>query len=74
MSYNIGGMKILNEYLALGTMGITGGLAAWASSGPSKPKQAAPEAAAGSANPSKEEDEFIKNFVAEFEKSEKEGK
>ncbi|TIB75083.1 hypothetical protein E3Q22_01276 [Wallemia mellicola] len=73
MSYQIFGQKVLNEYLALGTIGLTGGIAYLASSGESKPKPA-PVAAAGSAEPSKEENEFIQNFVAEFEKSEKEGK
>ncbi|VDC07373.1 unnamed protein product [Peniophora sp. CBMAI 1063] len=69
MSYVIFGKAIKNEYLALGTLLSTVGLAVSMTGG--KKDAAAPKAAApatvGSSS-SKEEDEFIANFIKEAEK------
>ncbi|CAK9786964.1 unnamed protein product [Cutaneotrichosporon oleaginosum] len=73
MSYNIAGKAIKNEYIAIGTILSTIGIAVAASGGGDK------KAASTSAPPpvkedssintgNSEEDEFIRSFVAEAEK------
>ncbi|GAA5900884.1 hypothetical protein JCM5296_002206 [Sporobolomyces johnsonii] len=68
MSYTIAGKKILNEYIALGTYGLTG-LAAWAAmrGGSDKKVEAAPQINASS----DEEAAFIQNFINDLEHKEK---
>ncbi|EJT99214.1 hypothetical protein DACRYDRAFT_117981 [Dacryopinax primogenitus] len=76
MSYMILGRPIASEYLAIGTFLLTG-VGAWAATR----KSAVPPAAAGAKiikpaevtvqGASKEEEEFIRQFVAEAEKEDK---
>ncbi|KAL1407277.1 hypothetical protein Q8F55_006698 [Vanrija albida] len=70
MSYTIAGKAIKNEYLALGTILTTIGIAVAASGGEKKAATApAPIAKDTSINTgSKEEDDFIRAFVAAAEK------
>jgi len=70
MSYTILGRRIANEWLALGTFATVGTLAVYSTSGGSKaPANAKPEPPVTGS--SKEEEDFIKNFIAEAEKEEK---
>ncbi|KAI0251902.1 hypothetical protein BJV78DRAFT_1207610 [Lactifluus subvellereus] len=78
MSYTILGRAIKTEYLALGTLLSTVGLSYAAASGGSKDakpihKQTLQEVkdSVKLDSSSKEEEEFIKNFVAEAEKGSK---
>ncbi|KAG8811638.1 hypothetical protein FRC18_003369 [Serendipita sp. 400] len=67
MSYVIMGRRVASEYLTLGTLATLGGVIALSRAGGSKSKpQAAKENL--SLSGSTEEDDFIKNFVAEAEK------
>ncbi|KIM21280.1 hypothetical protein M408DRAFT_333587 [Serendipita vermifera MAFF 305830] len=66
MSYVVAGRKIATEYLALATIGAIGGITAFQMRGSSKPK--AKPIQELSATGSKEEEDFIRNFVAEAEK------
>ncbi|GAA5918903.1 hypothetical protein JCM21900_003395 [Sporobolomyces salmonicolor] len=69
MSYTIAGKKILNEYIALGTYGLTG-LATWAAmrgGSDKKVESAAPQLNATS----DEEAAFIQNFINDLEHKEK---
>ncbi|GFZ44525.1 hypothetical protein JCM24511_02248 [Saitozyma sp. JCM 24511] len=76
MSYNIAGMAIKNEYLALGTILTTiavgatqlGGSKDAGSKAPAPIAQDTSIAASSSA-----EEDFIRQFVAEAEKEEKKG-
>ncbi|ADV19736.1 hypothetical protein I315_03892 [Cryptococcus gattii Ru294] len=75
MSYTIAGRAIKNEYLALGTIISTIGIAVASSGGSDK---AAASSAPVSVSDDKtitgetpEEEDFIRQFVAEAEKSEK---
>ncbi|KAI9633250.1 uncharacterized protein MKK02DRAFT_39229 [Dioszegia hungarica] len=72
MSYNIAGMVVKNEYLALGTMVATGAIAYGKLSGgekPTGPVRPAPiEKDQTITATSKAEEDFIRQFVAEAEK------
>ncbi|WFD02283.1 hypothetical protein MOBT1_000965 [Malassezia obtusa] len=80
MSYNIFGVKVLNEYLVLGTYGAIG-LAAYGATrgGGSKDKQSSGSgASAGSSSTpailggqDADEEAFIKQFLAEAQKDSK---
>jgi len=65
MSYVIAGRAIKNEYLALGTFGLTGAIAALSMRGGDK--KAATKPAPISAGSSSDEESFIKDFVAKME-------
>ncbi|RSH79887.1 uncharacterized protein EHS24_009553 [Apiotrichum porosum] len=70
MSYNIAGKAIKNEYIALGTIFTTIGIALASSGGGDKKVAAAPAPVAKDTTintGSKEEDEFIRAFVAAAE-------
>ncbi|GAA5995290.1 ATP19 family protein [Rhodotorula paludigena] len=63
MSYTIAGKKILNEYLALGTFGITG-LSAWAATrGGSNDKKVDAKVEPKATATSDEEAAFLENFI-----------
>ncbi|KAH9477421.1 ATP synthase subunit K, mitochondrial [Psilocybe cubensis] len=74
MSYTILGRSIKNEYLALGTFGITFGSAYLATRGGSKTAQAKPVTVEQAKQTvpinagSSEEEQFILNFIKEAEK------
>ncbi|KAH8089739.1 hypothetical protein HD553DRAFT_304683 [Filobasidium floriforme] len=70
MSYVIAGRAIKNEYLALGTILSTAAIA-MASSGGSKEAPAPVAEQKNIETGSKEEEDFIKQFVAEAEKDAK---
>ncbi|GJJ10354.1 hypothetical protein Clacol_004580 [Clathrus columnatus] len=72
MSYVIAGRAIKSEFLALGTLLSTAAVAAISMSGDKKEK-AKPEAVKIEAS-SNEEEEFIRNFIAEAEKADKDSK
>ncbi|KIJ35284.1 hypothetical protein M422DRAFT_782573 [Sphaerobolus stellatus SS14] len=74
MSYVIAGRAIKSEYLAIGTLVSTIGLAV-AMSGGSKKKDTAAHTPATQTfgGGSKEEDDFIRNFIAEADKADKAG-
>ncbi|PVG00804.1 hypothetical protein CPB86DRAFT_690625, partial [Serendipita vermifera] len=63
----VAGRKIASEYLAIGTLAAVGGLVAISRSGSSKPK-AKPIEPQLSTSGNKEEEDFIRNFIAEAEK------
>jgi len=64
MSYVIAGRAIKNEYLALGTFGLTGAITAISMSGGDKKAATRPTPITAS---SSEEESFIKDFVSKME-------
>ncbi|ORY26470.1 hypothetical protein BCR39DRAFT_560509 [Naematelia encephala] len=73
MSYTIAGRAIKNEYLALGTIFTTIGIAV-AASGGDKAKKSGPVPVEEDANivgSSKDEESFIRKYVADAEKEAK---
>ncbi|RXK42685.1 hypothetical protein M231_00241 [Tremella mesenterica] len=71
MSYVIAGKAIKNEYLALGTIFAAVGAAVVSSGGSKKSSSTIPPIAETVKSESKEEADFIQQFVAEAEKEEK---
>ncbi|PWY99656.1 hypothetical protein BCV70DRAFT_217401 [Testicularia cyperi] len=73
MSYTIAGKKILNEYIALGTLGTYAAIATMSTGGSkeAKPASGASPVAASNDPPinasSSDEEAFIKQFLAEAE-------
>ncbi|WFD37957.1 uncharacterized protein MJAP1_000905 [Malassezia japonica] len=73
MSYTIGGVKILNEYLVLGVFGTIGAIGYASTRGGSSDAKKAP-AAPVLGGQSADEESFIKQFIAEAQKESKDGK
>nr|XP_031862013.1 uncharacterized protein CI109_002426 [Kwoniella shandongensis]KAA5529085.1 hypothetical protein CI109_002426 [Kwoniella shandongensis] len=78
MSYNIAGRAIKNEYIALGTIFTTIGVALASSGGGDKSSASSSAPVAVSedktiSGETPEEEDFIRQFVAEAEKADKAG-